>query len=34
MIMGPGFPDQAWCTLLTHSKAALAFYALASAPML
>lgn len=28
MIMRPGFPNQAWRTLLTHSKAALAFYAL------
>jgi len=33
MITGPGFPDQAWCTLLIHRKAALAFYALISACM-
>lgn len=32
MVMGPGFPDQTWYTLLIHSKAALAFYVLTSAP--
>lgn len=28
--MAPAFPDQAGCTLLIHSKAALAFYAFSS----
>lgn len=28
--MAPAFPDQAWHTLLIHSKAALAFYAFSS----